>query len=217
MKFLSVASTLCLLCFYGISMPAFAQEQLRVQRTFPFFPSVSSTLNDQPEVLHTFPLSPSASLIIKFAKEPVFRPTGASGLTRIKRIYIIAARTGFDSDVVLDRVELEYIQGSEDNVFPRFAIYAAGLDGENLLYLFTKEGRMFMGSAHLSASGSVSNYRQQRLRELAPNIELADFVKNQDGKATLRIRDNSRAGRHAYQFDEAGNAFSVPAEPREKL
>jgi hypothetical protein len=179
-----------------------------------------AVFSQEATVLRTIPLSPSSSLVIKRIIEPLALSTGKAlsappgfaplNLPKVKETYVVVLRSA-NSESDLQREEFRSAQGAEDSVMPRFAVYDAVLDGGTLHYLFTKKGKVYLAIATISASGDVSGYRQRLTGDTFSAIEDAHFVKDRQGRTTLRIRKMGKKI-EAFQFDSMGEAVSVSPE-----
>lgn len=190
------------------------------------FSNVLHAIPQQSETLRTIRLSRSASLIIKLVKVPAAVPKGTPSqlppgfvlldpsnplAKAVNKTYIVVFSVG-GKEVKLDQLEFRDVPATgADSTAPRFAVYGAALDGENLHYLFVNKGKILLATAHVDGSGNISNYHQRELPAAFERVGVASFTKYQNGKITLEVSEPGKSAR-AFQFDRNGEVVAVPAE-----
>jgi hypothetical protein len=177
-----------------------------------------SAFSQQIDLLRTIALSPSMSLLVTRSVEQMPNTRGITlqssigansvSFHSIHETYTVALKAG-NVQVKLEQAQFQTIEGAEDSVTPRFAVYDAVLDGNTLRYFFVNNSRILLATARVDGAGAVSGYQQKALPEKFARIDTARFVKGKDGRVTLKVREPGKKTRD-FQFDGAGEAVNVP-------
>jgi hypothetical protein len=177
---------------------------------------VSQTKN----VVKSIKLDTNTTLLLERTSEPLAKaeeaisplPPGVTpfNFQMVKEVYTVSIKTG-DSIVEIDRAEFKSAPSTFDGAGPRFSIYDAVIDSNKLRYIFAKKGDVLVGTATVSPSGSISEFRQKKLPDSISRIEGAQFLKDKDGKVTLEISQAGKMDR-TFQFDDHGDTLRVAPE-----